>query len=189
MARKHIFDNLMRDEPPATAGGDEPTAEYRKFGAAKSISSSIDELAKQASKLAEGETVIEIDPDLVESSFVSDRMDAEEDKQYLELLEAIRERGQSTPILIRPHPIEVGRYMVVFGHRRVRVAKQLGRPVRAVVRTSGRHRSCCRAGPRKLCSCQPYVYRTCFVCAAARRSRVQSGNHSVGALGRLPDAF
>jgi len=135
MARKHIFDNLMRDEPPATAGGDEPTAEYRKFGAAKSISSSIDELAKQASKLAEGETVIEIDPDLVVSSFVSDRMDAEEDKQYLELLEAIRERGQSTPILIRPHPIKVSRYMVVFGHRRVRVAKQLQRPVRAVVKT------------------------------------------------------
>lgn len=135
MARKHIFDNLMRDESPETAGDDEPTSGFRKFGAAKSISSSIDELARQASKLAEGETVIEIDPDLVDGSFVPDRMGADEDVQYRELLEAIRERGQDTPILVRPHPSEIGRYMAVFGHRRLRVAKQLGRPVRAVVKT------------------------------------------------------
>jgi ParB family transcriptional regulator, chromosome partitioning protein len=134
MARKHIFDNLMREAPLETAEDKEPTSGFRKFGAARSISSSIDELARQASKLTEGESVIEIDPDLVDSSFVPDRMDADEDEQYRELLEAIKERGQDTPILIRPHPGVEGRYMAVFGHRRVRVAKQLGRPVRAVVK-------------------------------------------------------
>jgi ParB family chromosome partitioning protein len=135
MARKHIFDNLMREVAPETAEDGEPTSGFRKFGAAKSISASIDELAMQASRLAEGESVLEIDPAMVDSSFVPDRMGVDEDEQYRELLEAIRERGQDTPILVRPHPGEEGRYMAVFGHRRVRVAKQLGRPVRAVVKT------------------------------------------------------
>ncbi|RWE74195.1 MAG: plasmid partitioning protein RepB [Mesorhizobium sp.] len=135
MARKHIFDNLMRESAPETAEDGESASGFRKFGAARSISSSIDELARQASKLAEGETVIEIDPDLVDRSFVPDRMSVDEDDAYHELLEAVRERGQDTPILVRPHPSAEGRYMAVFGHRRVRVAKQLGRPVRAVVKT------------------------------------------------------
>ena len=58
----------------------------------------------------------------------------DDQEQYEELLKAIRERGQDTPILVRPHPSRDGRYMIVFGHRRVRVAKELGREVRAVVK-------------------------------------------------------
>ncbi|YBV94427.1 plasmid partitioning protein RepB (plasmid) [Phyllobacteriaceae bacterium JZ32] len=133
MARKNIFDSLMRVEPPEAVEEDQQDSGFRKFGAAKSISSSIDELARQASKLTEGETIVEIDPDLIEGSFVSDRMQAD-DEAYQELLAAIRERGQDTPILVRPHPDQNGRYMIVFGHRRVRVARELGRPVRAVVK-------------------------------------------------------
>ncbi|MFD2051892.1 plasmid partitioning protein RepB [Mesorhizobium calcicola] len=133
MARKNIFDNLMRTDAAVEIEGDEPTSGLRKFGAAKSISSSIDELARQASKLVEGETVVEIDPDLIEGSFVSDRMSSD-DESYQELLFAIKERGQDTPVLVRPHPDAGGRYQIVFGHRRVKVAKELGRPVRAVVK-------------------------------------------------------
>jgi ParB family chromosome partitioning protein len=46
----------------------------------------------------------------------------------------IREQGQMVPILVRPHPKQPGRYQVAFGHRRLLAAKELGRPVRAVVR-------------------------------------------------------
>jgi len=133
MARKNIFDNLMRADAVDVPEDDEPTSAFRKFGAAKSISSSIDELAKRASKLIEGETVIEIEPDMVDGSFVSDRMSSD-DEAYRELISAIRERGQDTPVLVRPHPSAEGRYQIVFGHRRVKVAKELGRPVRAVVK-------------------------------------------------------
>ncbi|MCM3473739.1 plasmid partitioning protein RepB, partial [Brevibacillus borstelensis] len=56
------------------------------------------------------------------------------DEAYTELLIAIRERGQDTPILVRPHPNDENRYMVVFGHRRLRVARELGRTVKAVIR-------------------------------------------------------
>ncbi|PRD42448.1 plasmid partitioning protein RepB [Phyllobacterium phragmitis] len=133
MARKNIFDNLMRTEPSEANEDDRRDSGFPKFGAAKSISSSIDELAKQASKLIEGETIVEIDPDLIDGSFVADRMKADDDA-YQELLSAVRERGQDTPILVRPHPDRDGRYMIVFGHRRVSVARELGRPVRAVVK-------------------------------------------------------
>ncbi|PYE87848.1 plasmid partitioning protein RepB [Phyllobacterium leguminum] len=133
MARKNIFNNLMHAEPdePVQDAGQESAV--RKFGAAKSISSSIDELARQASRLTEGETIVEIKPDLIDGSFVADRMKAD-DEAYQELLSAIRERGQDTPVLIRPHPEHNGRYMIVFGHRRLRVARELGRPVRAIIK-------------------------------------------------------
>jgi len=50
-------------------------------------------------------------------------------------LSAIKERGQDTPVLVRPHPGIEGRFQIVFGHRRVKVARALGRPARAVVKS------------------------------------------------------
>lgn len=127
MARKNFLAGLMDQD----SGTDTPS--YPVRGASKTMIRSIDELAKQAEKLLEGETVIEIDPEAVDGSFVTDRMD-DESGQYQELLSAMKERGQDSPILVRPHPTTDGRYQVVFGHRRVRVARELGRPVRAVVK-------------------------------------------------------
>ncbi|MER8601145.1 plasmid partitioning protein RepB [Mesorhizobium sp. M1339] len=112
----------------------------RSRGAFGAMTRSIDELAEKAqaakdieSRLLEGVTVIDLDPDTIDVSFVADRM--EDDKEtFEELVEAIRQRGQDSPILVRPHPGIDGRYMTVFGHRRARAAKELGRPVRAVVK-------------------------------------------------------
>jgi ParB family chromosome partitioning protein len=97
---------------------------------------SIGELAERAARadqMVEGAAVVEIDPELIDSSFVADRM--EDDAAVEELVEAIRGRGQDSPILVRPHPANEGRYQIVFGHRRVRAARQLGRKVKAVIRT------------------------------------------------------
>ncbi len=129
MARKNPFANLMNERPlePGVA------LDYTVKGASRSIISTIDELAHRADKLLEGETVIELDPDVIDASFVRDRI--EDDPQAFEaLVEAIREQGQNSPILVRPHPKDDGRYMVVFGHRRLRAVKALGRKVRAVVK-------------------------------------------------------
>lgn len=134
MARKNIFESIMHGEPDPI-DETEPTAGFRKFGAAKSMSSSIDELARQASKLTDGETVVDLDPNLLDASFVADRMLDDDEGEYHELFSAIKERGQDSPILVRPHPQNDGRYMIVFGHRRARVARELGRPVRAVIKT------------------------------------------------------
>ena len=133
MARKNPFMNVMND---VQADEHRPALDYTIKGASKSILNSIDELAERADRLLDGETVIELSPDLVDASFVRDRIE-DDDVEFDELLAAIRDRGQDSPILVRPHPKASGRYMVVFGHRRLRAAKALGRTVRAVVKDLG----------------------------------------------------
>lgn len=112
----------------------------RSRGAFGAITRSIDELAEKAkaaddmqAQMLQGSAVIEIDADLIDVSFVEDRME-KDGTAFNDLIKAIEERGQDTPILVRPHPDRAGRYMVVFGHRRLRASKALSRPVRAVVK-------------------------------------------------------
>ncbi|TIW10987.1 MAG: plasmid partitioning protein RepB [Mesorhizobium sp.] len=132
MARKNLLAGLVEAEAGDRASS-AAAAAYPIRGASKSMIRSVNELAMQADAYLEGEQVVELDPSAVDGSFVSDRM-GDDEEQYQELLEAIRERGQDSPILVRPHPGSNGRYMIVFGHRRVRVARELGRKVRAVVK-------------------------------------------------------
>ncbi|TIW59709.1 MAG: plasmid partitioning protein RepB [Mesorhizobium sp.] len=84
-------------------------------------------------QLAEGQTIIEIDPALVDSSFVSDRIGIDVVK-LAQLSEQIKDHGQQVPILVRPHPDARGRYQVAYGHRRLAAVRVLGINVRAVVR-------------------------------------------------------
>lgn len=84
--------------------------------------------------LAAGASVIELDPAVVEGSFVRDRLIDFEDGSLAALKASIAERGQEVPILVRPHPDLEGTYQVAYGHRRLHAARQLGRKVKAVVR-------------------------------------------------------
>ena len=129
MARKNPFMNVMSD----TAPDETVILDYTVKGASKSLMHSLDDLAAKADRLLEGEAIVELDPDSIDGSFVRDRLEDDE-ADFNELLTAIRDRGQDTPIMVRPHPSETGRYMVVFGHRRLRAAKALKRKVRAVVK-------------------------------------------------------
>lgn len=129
MARKNLLAGLA-DAEESQQGS---SASYPMRGASKTMIRSLDELARQADKFLEGEAVTDVDPADIDSSFVSDRL--EDDAEQFEALKtAIAERGQDSPVLLRPHPDRQGRYQVVFGHRRVRAARELGRPVRAVVK-------------------------------------------------------
>lgn len=130
MARKNPFMNVMSEEAPDNSRA---ILDYTNRGASKSLIHSLDELTAQADRLLEGETVAELDPSIIDESFVRDRLEDDE-QDFNDLVTAIRDRGQDTPILVRPHPAAAGRYMVVFGHRRLRAAKVLGRKVRAVVK-------------------------------------------------------
>ena len=123
MARKDIFSSVMNAAPAQTERND--ALSYVVTGASRSIKSSFEELAKGS--------VVELDPELIDGSFVIDRID-DDDQAFQELLAAIAERGQDSPILVRPHPSVSGRYQIVFGHRRVKVARHLGKLVRAVVK-------------------------------------------------------
>jgi ParB family transcriptional regulator, chromosome partitioning protein len=81
-----------------------------------------------------GTAIIDLDPALIDPSFVADRLAPTEDAEYRRLVDSIRQSGQQAPILVRPHPNEPGRYQVAYGHRRRHAAAELGRPVRAVIR-------------------------------------------------------
>ncbi|MBY5362214.1 plasmid partitioning protein RepB [Rhizobium leguminosarum] len=84
-------------------------------------------------QLAAGQTIVELDPRLIDASFVSDRL-AIDAAELAQLVEQIREHGQQVPILVRPHPETRGRYQVAYGHRRLTAAREIGIRVRAVVR-------------------------------------------------------
>lgn len=99
--------------------------------------SEFNERAKRADeierKLTAGQVIVELDPAIIDPSFVSDRMPLSA-SDLAELTEAIREHGQLNPILVRPHPEKKDRFQVAFGHRRLRAVTSLGRPIKAVVR-------------------------------------------------------
>ena len=84
-------------------------------------------------KLSSGQMIIELDPALIDPSFIADRMPISPET-LSNLTDAIREQGQINPILVRPHPEVAGRFQVAFGHRRLRAVASLGRSIKAVVR-------------------------------------------------------
>jgi ParB family chromosome partitioning protein len=131
VARKNLLASVTGPETPKADS--EARYEYARRGASRSMMISIDEMAENAKKMIAGEAIVSLDVGVLDQSFVSDRIE-DDDEDYILLREAIKEQGQSTPILVRPHPQIAGRYMIVFGHRRARVAKELGIPVRAVVK-------------------------------------------------------
>jgi ParB family chromosome partitioning protein len=150
MSRKNLLLSLTERKLTAVNSPAEQSADStltpamernRNRGAFGAITRSIDELAEKAqavkefeAKLLEGATVVELDPEQIDVSFVADRIE-EDEAAFEELVAAIRERGQDSPILVRPHPDQPDRYMTVFGHRRLRAAKALGRKVRAVIKS------------------------------------------------------
>lgn len=133
MARNHSLAKFVQPSIEDHQKTADARAEYTRRGASRSMMQSLDELAETSIRMLEGETVVALDPELLEGSFVADRI-GDDQEDYVQLREAIRQSGQSTPILVRPHPDAEGRYMIVFGHRRARAARDLQVPVRAVIK-------------------------------------------------------
>ncbi|MGV2103208.1 plasmid partitioning protein RepB [Rhizobium sp. 21-4511-3d] len=130
MSRENPFAKL--DLAAISAGKAPVKPGYAMTGAAKTVVRSIEDLAENTKKLMEGEVIVELDPQSLDSSSIADRL-SDDGREYQELKRAIQETGQSTPILVRPSS-DGQRYTVVFGHRRLKVARELGIPVKAVVK-------------------------------------------------------
>ena len=135
MARKHLLASVSASIQPNETGNAAPGArsEYARRGASRSMMQSLDEMAENSMRMLEGDTIVSLDPNLLDGSFLADRID-ESPADFQALLDAIRTAGQSSPILVRPHPDEPGRYMIVYGHRRAKAARELGLNVRAVIK-------------------------------------------------------
>lgn len=121
--------------PPVAA---EPARPLVRSGAVGAMGRSLGRIAHAADEaramIAAGDTVVELDPGLVDPSFIPDRLPTEV-QDATDLIALIRDHGQQVPILVRPHPDRPNRYQVAYGHRRLRAAVALGRPIRAVVKT------------------------------------------------------
>lgn len=138
MARKNLLTGLTNPELPAgnsnsnNEGDVDRKAQVAPHfgvmgtrGAIGAVTRSIEQLKSQS--------VAELDPDFIERSFVTDRLQGSAEDHAM-LVASIREHGQQVPVLVRPHPEKSGWYQIAYGHRRLRALAELGRKVRAVVK-------------------------------------------------------
>ncbi len=125
MARKGILSSdITRAErkPPA------PSPQPR--GAVGALQSSLTKLQESA--------VQEIDASLIDDAGVEDRLGIDGAAQA-QLRDSLQTYGQQVPVLLRPHPSKPGRYEIVYGRRRLMALKDLGQPVKAMIRQLDDH--------------------------------------------------
>lgn len=128
MARKDILKGLLEPLPSVGAQPAAPSAEpapRASRGAIGAVSRSIADLKSRA--------VVELDPMLIEAGGLADRIESDEEADGT-LRQSIADFGQQVPVLVRPHPEAEGKYQIVYGRRRVLALRDLGQPVKALIR-------------------------------------------------------
>jgi ParB family chromosome partitioning protein len=138
MARKDLLKGLMGDQHVSDASKSKlsekttdtppaPSAQRSRYtkGAIGAVSQQIADLKSRS--------VGEIDPSIIDAGGIKDRLDFDQ-KDHDLLMASIKEYGQQVPVLVRPHPVDEGRYQIVYGRRRVLALRDLGMPVSAMIR-------------------------------------------------------
>lgn len=149
MARKNIFDidpksvdvSISTEDPiidsRPLAHLPRSTKRSSPIGAFSNSLNNVSEKALRVEELEEklkkGQAVVELDPALIDNSFIADRLGVSV-KDEENFVEQIRDNGQKVPILVRPNPNIADRYQVAYGHRRLAAVKKIGINVKAVVR-------------------------------------------------------
>lgn len=89
---------------------------------------------RSARDAVDGHRVWELDPDHIIDDRLADRLDPED---VADLRDAIETNGQTVPILVRRHPSEPERYLLVYGRRRLEAIRSSASvsKVRALVAT------------------------------------------------------
>ena len=139
--RSKSIASIFATRPDATPLSSDNEARLPRVssGSVRSMKESFSQIEREnetlRQSLSEGARIVEVDPFLVDPSPYADRFNDEDDPTSFDALVAsIAENGQEVPVLLRTHPLDPARYQTAFGHRRLRAARALGRPVRAVVR-------------------------------------------------------
>lgn len=129
MARKNLLRDLLAQSPdtpaPEAPALPDPERARPARGAIGAVSRGIADLKARA--------VVDLDPSTIEAGGVADRLEHDE-ADHARLMTSIRDYGQQVPVLVRPHPETPGRYQIVYGRRRVLALRDLGQPVKALVR-------------------------------------------------------
>ncbi|WP_312797976.1 plasmid partitioning protein RepB [Tianweitania sp.] len=116
----------------------EPAAPLARVGAGVvgATQRSIAELRAERDELkalVEAGTGRELDPALIDPSPFPDRLPDDDQTSFEAFKALIASEGQIVPILVRPNPDAPNRYQVIYGHRRLRAARELGLNVKATV--------------------------------------------------------
>jgi len=130
MARKDLLKGLM--EPPSDQTGSDTGAARVDTGRPRYSGGAIGAVSQSIAGL-KSRSVLEIDTREIAAGGLQDRLDQDE-AGHRALMDSIREHGQQVPVLLRPHPATPDRYQVVYGRRRVLALRDLGLPVKALVR-------------------------------------------------------
>ncbi|QUS37417.1 plasmid partitioning protein RepB [Falsirhodobacter algicola] len=131
MGRKNIFETaLTHQASPATTLQDPALgAPARRHGAPalETLGSSLRDMSESG--------IQELDPALIIDSGVQDRIELDPG-EIARLSESIRTHGQQVPILVRPHPDSMNRFIIVYGRRRLAAIRKIGPTarVKAIVR-------------------------------------------------------
>ncbi|NEH54657.1 plasmid partitioning protein RepB [Rhizobium leguminosarum] len=132
---KGLFDDTAQEL--AAANYEEPSSRG-SAGPVRTMALTLGRMEEESRAMQEallsGERVVELDPDLIDSSFVRDRLADQPLDREDELVQSIAENGQEVPILVRRHPKDEDRYQIAYGHRRLQAVKLLGLKVQAIVR-------------------------------------------------------
>ena len=139
MSRRDRLKGLFTDTAQELAAANfEETSVRGAAGPVRTMALTLGRMEEESRAMEEallsGEHVVELDPDLIDSSFIRDRLGDELLDMEDELVQSIAENGQELPILVRRNPHHDGRYQVAYGHRRLQAVKLLGRKVQAVIR-------------------------------------------------------
>jgi ParB family transcriptional regulator, chromosome partitioning protein len=140
MKRKDTLRALLTPEPqPAEAAA--PAQQRVPAGAVRAMGLALGRLRDEAAEAMEmkarmeaGGAIAELDPELVDPSFLPDRLSPEDDTEFRLLMQSIAGSGQQVPVLVRPHPDQPGRYQLAYGHRRLRAIRELGLKLKAIVK-------------------------------------------------------
>lgn len=141
MKGRDILKSMVSSAEQTKTEAPQAPVAHKPAGAVRAMNLSLGRLNEEAAAakelreaIAAGDKVVELDPALVEVSFIRDRIPLEADPQFDDLKASIADSGQQVPILVRPHPAKPNYYQAAYGHRRLRAADDLGRSVKAIVR-------------------------------------------------------
>ncbi|AYG64536.1 plasmid partitioning protein RepB [Rhizobium jaguaris] len=141
MKGRDILKSMVSSSEHGKVETPQASPSHKPAGAVRAMNLSLGRLNEEAAAakelreaIAAGDKVIELDPALVEASFIRDRIPLVADPQFDHLKASIADSGQQVPILVRAHPTKPSYYQAAYGHRRLRAAADLGRPVKAIVR-------------------------------------------------------
>lgn len=127
MARKGILGGDMPERGTRRRAADNVAAPRGAVGALQSSLTKLQENAVQ-----------EIDAALIDDAGVEDRLGVDNAAQK-QLRESLGTYGQQVPVLLRPHHKTPGRYEIVYGRRRLRALREMGLPVKAMIRQLDDH--------------------------------------------------